>query len=624
MEMPSPPRPPLPDLDEQWQQQQQQQKHHDSNFAQPVGDGLSGAYQQILIATALLTLPMLALCGLLLGLVFKYRVTGSSLVIVEGDSEVGAYLVRISASSFTTIASWSSSIAPLLPGLIMALMFFSIASSIRTSSTTGDVTKLPTPYQLNLLVIMATGRPGAIWEWGKYMVWKRRQTTTKVVRLSAALLVLSTLLGYLIWAADTWLHIATTTVLLDQTTPSTSPVASYGRKLSASCTQPAESMYSSCNLSAAASRTYLIGGSESLKTISNQSADNQIFTVGMSEGVFSFITGKDLPPEIAFSATTFASNVSCKPISRRCNLRDLSGASTPFRCTDSFYGDLTQGTVGSEIKLSLVREFFVADFFFDERLTQPITVFDNGSNPFYFALGTIININDYTGGLGGNLQDDPDIVNPTHGGDAILISCQVELYEMEYKYSNTSVTWASFSPANNTVTSLFLAPLIATDFGDLYVKTGITTAGISNTSQQIADKFAVSFSQITLAATTGVLEPQENLEEQLRVQFLVARVPIAPLYTLVSANALYALLGLLIAIFALRSDPKLNNNVRERLSVLGLVANLFEFKKGKDYATQSRDLFDESQTIGTSASLRVGMLANDRSGWGYVVWGGQS
>ncbi|KAF3920127.1 hypothetical protein AA313_de0202555 [Arthrobotrys entomopaga] len=300
---------------------------------------------------------------------------------------------------------------------------------------------------------------------------------------------------------------------------------------------------------------------------------------------------------------------------------NLSGASTPFDCTDAFKGDITQGTVPSQIALSLARRGIVADYFFDQELTQPMTLSDNASNPFYFAVAAIININDNSGGAGGNLLEDPDIVNPTHGGDALILNCRIELYEMQYVYSNASVTWASFSPANNSVTSLFLAPLIATSFGDLFLQTSITAAGISNTSQQIADKFAVSFGQVVLAATTGVLEPQINLQEQVRVQFLVARVPIAPLYTLVGANALYALLGLVIAIVALRSDPKLNNNVRERLSVMGLVANLFEFNRGKGYATQNRDLFDESQA--TRGSSRVGMVSNERLGWGYIVWEGQ-
>ncbi|KAF3932207.1 hypothetical protein ABW20_dc0109670 [Dactylellina cionopaga] len=546
---------------------------------------------------------MLVLSGLLLGLVFIYRITGSSLIVVDGEPEAGAYFVKISATSFTTVASWSSSLAPLLPGLIMTLAFFPVASKIRTYSITQDRAQLPTPYQLNLLVRMSTGGLGPLWEWAKYMFWKRRETSTAVVQL------------YLIWAADTWLHVTTTTVLLEETVPSTSSVSSFGRQLSAACSTPAASIFSSCNINPGASAIFLVGGSESLKVISNQSSESRIFTAGLSEGIFSFVTGETLLPSIDFSATTFASNVSCIPISRRCGLEPAFGASTPFNCSDAFSGDVT--SLSSTSSLSLAQRGIIADFFYDSQLTQEISLSYNASNPSYFALATIINQNDNSGGAGGDLSADPEIVVPVHGGNSFVLSCQVELYEMQYTYSNGSVTRASLSPANNSVASLFLAPFLATNFGDPFIENAILVAGISNTSQQVADKFALSFSRSILAATAGVLEPQINIQEQLRVQQLVARVPIAPLFTLVGANAAYALLGLIITIAALRSSPRVNSNVRERLSVLGLVANLFEFNRRGTYVTKPRELFEESHTA--NASSRVGMLANDQEGWEFAV-----
>ena len=75
------------------------------------------------------------------------------------------------------------------------LVFFPVASSIKSRSESADTSKLPTPYQLNLLLAMSGGGPGALWEWAKYMFWKRRETSTHVVRLSAALLIISLLLG---------------------------------------------------------------------------------------------------------------------------------------------------------------------------------------------------------------------------------------------------------------------------------------------------------------------------------------------------------------------------------------------------------------------------------------------
>lgn len=396
-------------------------------------------------------------------------------------------------------------------------------------------------------------------------------------------------------------------------------MSSFGRQLSSTCTAPVADIFDSCTLNNAATANFLVGGSEALKVMSNQSTKNQIIVAGLSEGIFSLVTDKAVQPNLDFSATTFANNVSCRPISRQCGLTGAFGAFTPFNCSDAFSGDLT--SFNSTSTLSIVKRGIIADFFYDQQLTQPISLLDESSNPFYLGIGTIVNMNNNSGGAGGDLSTDPEIVVPIHGGDSFILNCEVEFYEMQYKYVNGTVVWASLDPVNNSIASLFLAPFLATSFGDMFIETEINIAGVSNTSQQIADKFALSFGQLALAATAGVLQPQVNLQERLRTQLLVARVPMAPLFTLVAANIMYALFGLAIAVAACLSRPKTNNNIRVRLSVLGIVASLFENNRSKTYVTEARDLFDESQAIGYSS--RVGMLANDEGGWGYATWAGE-
>jgi hypothetical protein len=155
------------------------------------GRGLDTGLWQILLPAGLLTIPMLTLSGLLLGLVFSHRVTNSP---PQAD-EAAVYYVKFSATQLTTVASWSSTLTPLLPGLIMTLLFFPIASQIRSLSDARDMSRLPTPHQLNLLLCMSGGGFGAVWEWAKYIFWRRREKSVYAVRLSAAFLVISLLLG---------------------------------------------------------------------------------------------------------------------------------------------------------------------------------------------------------------------------------------------------------------------------------------------------------------------------------------------------------------------------------------------------------------------------------------------
>jgi hypothetical protein len=395
---------------------------------------------------------------------------------------------------------------------------------------------------------------------------------------------------------------------------------SFGRQLSKDCATPANTIYDSCNLNHAGTSQTLKSGSEGLKLLSNQSTDSQISETVLSDKIYSLVMDKAVQPSIDFSATTFANHVNCKPISRQCRLTAAFGASTPFNCTDAFSGDLTAFT--SPSPLSIVKRGIIADFFYDQQLTEPISFTDKSSNPFYLGIATILNQNNNRGGAGGDLSTDPEIVVPVHGGDSFVFSCEVEFYDVQYTYVNGTVESASLAPVNNSVSGLFLAPFLVTDFGDLFIESGLKIAGISNTSQQIADKFALSFGQLALGATAGMLEPRVNLQEQQRRQFLVARVPMAPLFTLVAANILYALFGLAMAVAACLSRPKTNNNIRERLSLRGLVASLFENNRSKMYVTDARDLFDESQGAGYSS--HVGMLANDQGGWEYTTWAGNS
>jgi hypothetical protein len=103
------------------------QPHEEHNMKRNRSKRMKGAYTDILLAYTIIVLPMLVLSGALLGLVFHYRVTQSS--DLSGDlqfqdvanSDNNAYLVDFSATRLTTVASWTSSVAPMFPVFVMTL-----------------------------------------------------------------------------------------------------------------------------------------------------------------------------------------------------------------------------------------------------------------------------------------------------------------------------------------------------------------------------------------------------------------------------------------------------------------------------------------------------------------------
>lgn len=162
---------------------------------------ISGAYREILAAGLGISLPMVLLSATLLGLVFRHRVTQTSNVprtlALPGTNSVsdGAYLVDFSATRLITLASLTSSIAPLLPVFVMTLTSFPAAKRILQSSRRGGAGSLPTPYQLNLFLGFLAGGAGSLWNFFTYLAWRRRERVVGVVKISGLVLGTATLLG---------------------------------------------------------------------------------------------------------------------------------------------------------------------------------------------------------------------------------------------------------------------------------------------------------------------------------------------------------------------------------------------------------------------------------------------
>ena len=159
----------------------------------------SGTYNSILIAVITTVVPLLALSGVLLYLVFHYRVEqslsiSSNLKLSSDIEDPDAYYIDFSATKLTTIASWMSSIATLLPGSIMTIFSYSLAKTIKHQSEKGDFDGLPTPYQLAILIETLDGKLTSLWNGLTYCAWKRRANINILLRLAFTFLVLALIL----------------------------------------------------------------------------------------------------------------------------------------------------------------------------------------------------------------------------------------------------------------------------------------------------------------------------------------------------------------------------------------------------------------------------------------------
>lgn len=162
---------------------------------------MKGRIQEILIAFAVMTLPLLILSGLLLGLIFHYRIkqndfASNNLAFDKDQNDASVYYVRISATTLAQVASWSSTVAPMLVGFGCALVSYPVAKGLLTASEKQEVAKLPTPFQLSLIVRMiSSGSISALWSWLGYSYgWTgKREHQVRAVKSLTAVLALGLL-----------------------------------------------------------------------------------------------------------------------------------------------------------------------------------------------------------------------------------------------------------------------------------------------------------------------------------------------------------------------------------------------------------------------------------------------
>ena len=140
------------------------QMHHGSQDQSRI----RGRAKEILIAFLVMTLPMLLFSGLLLGLIFHLRVVhngfvSNNLAFSDGHRDSNAIYVRISSTTLITIASWSSTLAPLLIGFTITLISYPVSKAILRAGKFGNTQDLPTPYQLSIILQMiANGSPTSL------------------------------------------------------------------------------------------------------------------------------------------------------------------------------------------------------------------------------------------------------------------------------------------------------------------------------------------------------------------------------------------------------------------------------------------------------------------------------
>ena len=303
---------------------------------------------------------------------------------------------------------------------------------------------------------------------------------------------------------------------------------------------------------------FLVKVVDAYQTVNNVSATHRLITVNSADLSYVFLSATQIPNDIDYVASTVAINTQCTPITSACNVTYQGGQSTPYTCSSGFVKNFGIPVLADSDLGSLVWRM---DFFNDSALTEPVNL-TTPTNPTYMAMASYV----IAAGLASNREggrsisplflNDPEIVYPCClGGIAFILRCNTTVYEATYAWVNNSFdSFISLTPSNLSLANIVNGPQQNNNtFGIPQYVNGAILAAFSNTSQDLADKMALVYSQTALGLGSGSILSTAELGGTNQEVLLVARVPYAPFIRFLYSICCMSGLGLYLA--SLLSGP---------------------------------------------------------------------
>ena len=361
----------------------------------------------------------------------------------------------------------------------------------------------------------------------------------------------------------------------------------------------------SCSVTLAVTGSFLSNATTSLEVMNNVSDHAVVYTHSDSNGTRYAYLG--VPESVSlsnrdFTAKTYGASTQCYLISKKCSLRTYA-SSVLYDCSDAFNGTLTSSGLETA-------------FFSNKSMAKDTkqSMYDTGvGNPYYYAIASTINFS------GGKVPDSPQFVQSLHGPYTYVLGCNSTIYDVQYSRVNNTISRFVPTVSNISVSNIWQTSIAHTIDWEPFIQQAAGAAIFSNTGQQFADKISHAFSKVTIALGADAVNAQPALAAQDRETFLVARIPAAPLITLVVVNFLYVVCGLIFTILALVAARSKVPDIQARLSIAGLVADRFEDPGFRSKTDSVEKMFEE---YSGKSGRRVAIEAPDEDCvYRYTTWG---
>lgn len=433
-----------------------------------------------------------------------------------------------------------------------------------------------------------------------------------------------------IQGADTWLHVAVDTINLDHYSDSGIKTPLVGHGIAPWCSNANPHTDTCQNTCATDCGLNIRNSSTIFSTIGDISATHKVYTVDTNP-VKAVLGPANLTSGELYSADTYVATTTCIPITDRCNTTNvddlavppdgqvIAGArALPFNCSaaNGTGIDFTGNTqVSFNLKLSSA----------SQNQSELSTAANKYTNPFTWAVAANVDMNEPRSDST-TLQANANFTRTEHNGigRSYIVACNTTIWNASYTFAATSPSAISVinislhAPTNASVSGIVTESWFQSQLANPQLESAwqLAYAG-ATTAQQYAGNYATRVSQIAMAYLAGQTELRNATMALRKETKLVATVPRNALYTLVAANLLFAAVGLVLTALAVVSCTRDVKEVQTRLSVPGLVAELFEKPYCNKQVKCEKDLFRESEGMGHS---RVFIEKGREGGFKYDVW----
>jgi hypothetical protein len=455
----------------------------------------------------------------------------------------------------------------------------------------------------------------------------------------------------LIPVVDTWFGIATTTsqcIKLHEDSPTE---LAYGRSMPEDCSWDDREnpiTYHPCTLTTEENVVALnsadgdVFGYEGLRTYFGISGENQVLRYQDDKfGGIYMVTDKALSSGADIQARTLGVVTECTDMtnSPECDSGDGDAENLwiSFQCTAAFKANYTwTGALGTTDEPSSPQAADTTNpsyppsigalFFKDENLTQRVglewiegapTMGYSPLSPFYFGTWA---------------------ANYPNYGYHWILKCKTTILDFEYTWTNGSIEGISVpriadAGIGGAIYTPFAAGLAQVPLNNIAELLGTTYATYYNDSTdspsdaqlaQFAQAFGDQFSKASLSLASSMMQPLGNVVEKVRIPIQLARVPVVPLYLLLSLKLFYVFATLTLAV-AIMSLTRLYdaNLIKDKLSVEGLVAACFDPNQPKTTAEEAVKNSIEGKTLATGVEepqpTKVGVVSDGKGGWEYAT-----